>query len=237
MSFLVPVVDDEVTGHEPNEYAENVYDWELFPAAAVDGFLCYKNNKIQRVQSGKLSWYGRKIQSVYDYTATFATLAPSSLGDLDLACTREFRVGSNAYLRPSSIKMYSNTHFIVALAGSPWCFYVSGGDIRTSPPGNGHEVYADAFIEHSSRRHKTDIAPIADFLTLFKRITAKAFTMGGKSRFGFIAEELPKRFVREFESAEGEPEKGVDTSSLLGLLWRVVRNLEKRLSALEGGIS
>lgn len=96
-------------------------------------------------------------------------------------------------------------------------------------------VRAGSFIQWSGQKDKTNIREFEkDDLS---KITPRRYTdTGGRSRIGFVAEDLPSDYVSEALDEEQKPNiwrKGIDLMAMIASLWKSVQELARRVDVLE----
>jgi len=115
----------------------------------------------------------------------------------------------------------------------PIYFKTGGTGIATQPGGNGTIIYADGFAEHSMAKLKNNISTLPDNLQ-FHNILPKLYTIGGKAKIGFLAEEMPVEAQATHHNVEtGVDEIGIDIMGVCALQQRYIQSLEQRIITLE----
>lgn len=233
MSFQVPVVGGEVTGHEPEEFAENSYSYETNPTQAVTHLMGVKDNKLRRIPSNIIRWAAYKITQVWNYAKTATVLTVSADGDLVMGCTREWTLGSSAGNRPTHIKLNTSGNFILYNLAQLLVY----NHIKTYPDGTGLKVYADEFVVYSSAALKTNVADLPDSKPIVDALTAKQYTLtDGKTYFGFIADNVPAECRSEYQDESGKTYYGISQGAMIAFLTDYIRKQDARLTALESRV-
>ena len=127
----------------------------------------------------------------------------------------------------------ASTLWLKTLNGHNVYFHTAGNDVQTYPSGAGIDIYADGFVEWSMLRNKTEIKPLPDQDAIIESVQPREFKIAGKSRLGFIVEELPTQFIRVTTDDDGKTVKGVGIMDMLAALYKTVQSLLFRVTALE----
>jgi hypothetical protein len=94
------------------------------------------------------------------------------------------------------------------------------------------EITAWNIYGASDRKHKSNIDDISeDHVIKGLKVQPRQFTMGGKKRYGFIAQELEAIFPEIVESVNES--KAVGYQDTIAILWSIVQSNSKQISDLE----
>jgi len=234
-TFTVNLVDGKVPVSDGEEYPINIYDWILNPPPThaceyVWGLDAAK--QLRRIPMGLFRSASSKIGAVYNTQKSDEyCIRTAASGTVGLGASGELWIGNGWTPTPTSIKMWCSGHFYLY----PAAFFSVSGHIRTIPSLGGNNMYADSFVQWSSRAGKKDITDIPNAKALLDGVKPKKYKVAGKTYLGAIAEDVPGDVYEEVENADDstKKDKGVSLSNTLWILVDVVKQLITRVEKLE----
>jgi hypothetical protein len=214
---------------EPSDIIENPYDAEQYPSLAPDYFVMSKDDSFVKTAVNKVKWAFGKLKQLWSYDDSYLAVSAAATGNTEISADGQVRIGAYAAHRPSVISLFSTGY--IQLFPALWSTFQ--GDLKSSPSGQGYDVYADSFHVWSSESNKTDIVDITNPVDKLKSLAPKAYKVANKDAMGLIVENTPSYLVSVTKDEKGNEVKAVKLSSQVALNTEVLKQVLERIENLE----
>ena len=205
---------DSVTYYEPTDLTE-------LTLAAVQGVIGYAGDQEYRVTKGSIPSLTHTHDKISHAIGSHITCYPTGVISIVADDKMNLYAGNHWYMyMKGALRIVSYGHLNIT---------DFTGQIRCVPSGSNSNVYADAFVEWSSARNKTDVIDLPPVVLP----PPKKYKVNGKDKYGFIAEDMPVPLRVSTILGDSSEEIGIDVMGVIAAQERRINDLELRISQLE----